>query len=72
MQKGTIPLLLGTAATLTGLSMLNEHVEERRGRPFAWGLAGFGLAHLILGTVYRNMDQHITTADDDLLDEIDY
>ncbi|ERI10505.1 hypothetical protein HMPREF0083_01411 [Aneurinibacillus aneurinilyticus ATCC 12856] len=52
MRKGIIPIALGTAVTLTGVSMLNRrHTDNRVDNPYAWGLAGFGLAHIVLGAI---------------------
>lgn len=52
MKKGIIPVALGTAVTAAGLSMLNRrHTEVRSDNPYAWGVAGFGLAHVVLGAI---------------------
>jgi len=45
MREGLIPTVLGTVVTVTGLAI----------RPVAkqvsWGITGFGLAHILLGTI---------------------
>ncbi|AMA72443.1 MULTISPECIES: hypothetical protein [Aneurinibacillus] len=52
MRKGIIPIALGTAVTLTGLSMMNRrHTDIQPNNSYAWGLAGFGLAHIVLGAI---------------------
>ncbi|MBN6186082.1 hypothetical protein JQN58_03650 [Aneurinibacillus sp. BA2021] len=60
MRKGIIPIALGTAVTLTGISMLNRrHVDIQSDNPYAWGVAGFGLAHIVLGAIEAARDnQH--------------
>lgn len=44
-REGMIPTILGTAVTAAGIAI----------RPFApmlsWGVAGFGLAHIVLGAI---------------------
>ena len=45
MREGMVPTVLGTVVTATGLAL-------RPIAPFiSWGLAGFGLAHIVLGTI---------------------
>ena len=45
MREGLIPAILGTAVTATGLSL-------RMANPaLGWGIAGFGLAHVVLGAI---------------------
>jgi len=45
IREGLIPTVLGTAVTITGLAL-------RRAKPnISWGVAGFGLAHIVLGTI---------------------
>lgn len=45
MREGLIPTVLGTAVTASGIAM-------RRKYPMAaTALAGFGLAHLVLGAI---------------------
>lgn len=45
VREGMIPTVLGTVVTATGIAL----------RPVAplvsWGVAGFGLAHIVLGTI---------------------
>lgn len=44
-REGLIPAVLGTAVTAAGLAL-------RRANPvLGWGVAGFGLAHILLGTI---------------------
>lgn len=59
MQRGIVPVILGTAVTITGLGLINNRNRQgrrRRNRPFAWGMTGFGLAHILLGSIYRMMN----------------
>ncbi len=44
-REGLIPTVLGAAVTTTGLALRN--VSPMVG----WGVAGFGLAHIVLGTI---------------------
>jgi hypothetical protein len=45
VKEGLIPTVLGTAVTATGIAL-------RPIAPFvSWGVAGFGLAHIVLGTI---------------------
>lgn len=46
MREGLIPTVLGTAVTTTGLA-LKKAVPSS----VAWGIVGFGLAHIVLGTI---------------------
>ena len=45
VREGMIPTVLGTVVTAAGIAL----------RPVApmisWGVAGFGLAHIVLGTI---------------------
>jgi len=44
-REGLIPTVLGTAVTTAGLAL-------RKANPvFGWGVAGFGLAHILLGAI---------------------
>ena len=45
VREGLIPAALGTAVTATGIAIkpLAPYVS--------WGVAGFGLAHMVLGTI---------------------
>jgi hypothetical protein len=45
MREGLIPTILGTAVAATGASLL------RRNRQAAFGILGFGLAHIVLGAI---------------------
>ena len=44
-REGMIPTVLGTAVSATGLAIKN------RNQALGWGITGFGLAHIILGTI---------------------
>lgn len=45
MREGLLPTVLGTAVTATGLAL-------RAANPMlGWGIAGFGLAHIVLGAI---------------------
>jgi hypothetical protein len=49
-REGLIPTVLGTVVTGTGLAL-------RTSNPIVgWGIAGFGLAHILLGAI--DMVQH--------------
>ena len=44
-REGLVPTVLGTVVTATGLAL-------RPVAPFlSWGIAGFGLAHIVLGSI---------------------
>lgn len=45
MREGLLPTILGTAVTATGLAL--RTVNPMLG----WGIAGFGLAHVVLGGI---------------------
>ncbi|KJS18482.1 MAG: asparagine synthase [Peptococcaceae bacterium BRH_c4b] len=52
MREGLIPTVLGTAVTATGLAL-------RMANPaLGWGIAGFGLAHVVLGAIDLVEHQH--------------
>ncbi|MGD8189982.1 hypothetical protein ACQCN2_08370 [Brevibacillus ginsengisoli] len=52
MRKGIVPIVLGSAVTATGLGLLrSNHNRFRADNPYAWGIAGFGLAHIVLGAI---------------------
>ncbi|MFZ5643381.1 MAG: asparagine synthase [Bacillota bacterium] len=40
-----LPTVLGTAVTATGLVLKNANPA------LGWGIAGFGLAHIVLGAI---------------------
>ncbi|TYO95904.1 hypothetical protein LX24_01294 [Desulfallas thermosapovorans DSM 6562] len=44
-REGLIPTVLGAAVTTTGLALRNVNPTV------GWGITGFGLAHVILGTI---------------------
>lgn len=45
IREGMIPTVLGTVVTATGLSI--KPLPSR----IKWGVAGFGLAHIVLGAI---------------------
>lgn len=45
VREGLIPTVLGTAVTATGLALKDSNPA------LGWGIAGFGLAHLVLGAI---------------------
>ena len=45
VREGLVPSILGVAVTATGLA--TRQVSRRVG----WGIAGFGLAHIVLGAI---------------------
>lgn len=47
-REGLIPVVLGTAVTAAGLTLRGTDVLDRS---IAWGVAGFGLAHVVLGAI---------------------
>lgn len=57
MRAGLIPTVLGTAVTGTALAMRGPDVMKRGikkkevGTMVATGLLGFGLAHIVLGSI---------------------
>lgn len=57
MRKGLIPTLLGTAVTGASLAARVPDVRKRgirnndMGAMIATGLLGFGLAHVVLGSI---------------------
>lgn len=44
-REGLIPTVLGAAVTTTGLALRNVNPMV------GWGVTGFGLAHIVLGTI---------------------
>ncbi|GAA4715357.1 hypothetical protein [Brevibacillus fulvus] len=59
MRKGVVPIVLGTAVTAAGLSLLKmNHQRTAADNPYAWGVAGFGLAHIVLGTIDAVRDRY--------------
>lgn len=44
-REGLIPTVLGTAVTAAGLALRGNNPVV------GWGVAGFGLAHIVLGTI---------------------
>lgn len=45
MREGLIPAVLGTAVTAAGLALRGANPV------LGWGVAGFGLAHILLGAI---------------------
>ena len=45
-KEGLIPTALGIAVTTTGL-IAKKHISKE----LAWGIIGFGLAHIVLGSI---------------------
>lgn len=45
VEEGMIPTVLGTAVAAAGIGLMK--VKPKIG----WGLAGFGLAHIVLGAI---------------------
>jgi len=54
IREGLIPTVLGTAVATTGALMSRN--SQSRGDKVAWGIMGFGLAHVVLGAM--DMVQH--------------
>ncbi|KNF10174.1 hypothetical protein CLPU_1c03390 [Gottschalkia purinilytica] len=46
MREGLVPTVLGTVVTTSGL-VLRKFIPSN----IAWGIVGFGLAHVVLGTI---------------------
>lgn len=44
-REGMVPTVLGTAVTATGLALRGVNPA------LGWGIAGFGLAHVLLGAI---------------------
>jgi hypothetical protein len=44
-REGLVPTVLGTVVTATGLAI------RPLSRTLSWGIAGFGLAHIVLGAI---------------------
>ncbi len=53
-REGLIPTVLGTAVAATGAMMSRNSRDDRD--KVAWGVMGFGLAHVVLGAI--DMVQH--------------
>lgn len=47
MREGLIPTVLGTAVTTAGVVLKRKEVAPM----IASGIVGFGLAHVVLGTI---------------------
>ncbi len=45
-REGLIPTVLGTVVTTSGFALKNTIPG-----PVAWGIVGFGLAHVVLGSI---------------------
>lgn len=62
MKEGLIPTLLGTGVTATGVAMkarsMRNHVTTNNWMPMiAAGVIGFGLAHVVLGSIDLFIDR---------------
>lgn len=49
IREGMIPTVLGTAVTATG-ALMSKNSRENVDK-VAWGVMGFGLAHVVLGAI---------------------
>ena len=47
-REGMVPTILGTAVAATGIAMA---ATNKGSKAVAWGVAGFGLAHAVLGAI---------------------
>jgi hypothetical protein len=45
LREGIVPTVLGTAVTATGVALRGKYPTA------AWGVMGFGLAHVVLGAI---------------------
>ena len=54
-REGMIPTVLGSAVTIGGIVLRNVNPVV------GWGVAGFGLAHVVLGTI--DLIEHRTAKD---------
>ncbi len=45
VQEGVIPTALGSVVTIGGIALRNVNPS------LGWGMAGFGLAHVVLGAI---------------------
>jgi len=45
IREGMIPAVLGSAVTIGGIALRNINPA------LGWGVAGFGLAHIVLGAI---------------------
>ncbi|KEO82605.1 hypothetical protein [Tumebacillus flagellatus] len=48
VREGLIPTVLGTVVTTTGVAL---RATKKVDPAIAWGIAGFGLAHVVLGAI---------------------
>ena len=46
IKQGLVPTVIGTAVTAAGLAL-----KDTIPKPYCSGIVGFGLAHIVLGTV---------------------
>ncbi|KAB3535338.1 asparagine synthase [Alkaliphilus pronyensis] len=56
MREGMIPTILGTGVTATGVALKGMSMKNRQDNNdlmpmIAAGIIGFGLAHIVLGTI---------------------
>ncbi|WP_459841617.1 asparagine synthase [Halanaerocella petrolearia] len=58
MREGFIPTVLGTIVTTLGITL------RSRDPILGWGVAGFGLAHIVLGAIdlfqHRSLENRLT------------
>lgn len=59
-REGLIPTVLGTAVTASGIAMKRVLPPS-----LAWGIVGFGLAHVVLGTI--DLVEHRDEEEEDIL-----
>lgn len=48
VREGLIPTVLGTVVTTAGVTLRAKKTIDPA---IAWGIAGFGLAHVVLGAI---------------------
>lgn len=64
IKEGIIPAVLGTCVTATGIALKNSGLPES----YRSGIIGFGLAHIVLGSVEMvNHDHHTNHQHDDIV-----
>ncbi|AGB41388.1 hypothetical protein Halha_1443 [Halobacteroides halobius DSM 5150] len=56
IREGLIPTVLGTVVTTLGINLRSKSSS------LGWGIAGFGLAHLLLGAI--DLTQHKAPQDE--------
>jgi hypothetical protein len=65
IREGLIPIVAGTVATSVGAVMRGMDMKKKQGMPkeeimpmIGAGIVGFGLAHIVLGTIDLNQKRH--------------